>query len=187
MEAPTRAAIASETGGRHFMRAGYRRRAREGSRADEGLGFVRRSTRVRTRMGLPDRSSTYASRRDRSWAWLPPTLAVLGVATLLRAFLVPTTMPSRGDPALPFQGNDLTPQYGPWIWNAIQQLWRHGRLAFWDRYIDGGAPQLEVPDAGAVSPEWTVLFIEALTDFTVHQQAPNGYVDETKANWLMGA
>jgi hypothetical protein len=42
-------------------------------------------------------------------------------------------------------------------------------------------------DAGAVSPEWTVLFIEALTDFTVHQQAPNGYVDETKANWLMGA
>lgn len=42
-------------------------------------------------------------------------------------------------------------------------------------------------DAGAVSPEWTVLFIEALTDFTVRQQAPNGYVDETKANWLMGA
>jgi hypothetical protein len=42
-------------------------------------------------------------------------------------------------------------------------------------------------DAGAVSPEWTVLFVEALTDFTVHQQAPNGYVDEAKASWLTGA
>jgi hypothetical protein len=42
-------------------------------------------------------------------------------------------------------------------------------------------------DAGAISPEWRTLFIEALTDFTVHQQAPNGYVDDAKANWLMGA
>lgn len=42
-------------------------------------------------------------------------------------------------------------------------------------------------DAGAASPEWRMLFVEALTDFVVHQQAPNGWVDETKANWLMGA
>jgi hypothetical protein len=42
-------------------------------------------------------------------------------------------------------------------------------------------------DAGALSPEWRTLFIEALTDFTVHQQAPNGYVDDTKAGWLIDA
>ena len=42
-------------------------------------------------------------------------------------------------------------------------------------------------DAGVPSPEWRALFIEALTDFTVHQQEPNGYVDEAKAGWLAGA
>lgn len=35
------------------------------------------------------------------------------------------------------------------------------------------------------SPEWTALFLEALTLAIVHQQAPAGYVDEAQADWLM--
>ncbi len=35
------------------------------------------------------------------------------------------------------------------------------------------------------SPEWVDFFVEALTDYVVHQQVPSGYVDEAKANWLM--
>jgi antitoxin component of MazEF toxin-antitoxin module len=42
-------------------------------------------------------------------------------------------------------------------------------------------------DAGEVSPEWRMLFIEALTDFVVHQQQPSGYVDQAKAAWLIEA
>ncbi|MGA0599914.1 hypothetical protein ACO2Q3_04335 [Caulobacter sp. KR2-114] len=33
--------------------------------------------------------------------------------------------------------------------------------------------------------EWNDLFIEALTDFVVRQQAPVDYIDEAKADWLM--
>lgn len=33
--------------------------------------------------------------------------------------------------------------------------------------------------------EWKDLFIEALTDFVVRQQAPADYIDESKASWLM--
>jgi len=34
--------------------------------------------------------------------------------------------------------------------------------------------------------EWNDLFIEVLTDFVVHQQAPEDYIDDAKADWLMG-
>jgi hypothetical protein len=33
--------------------------------------------------------------------------------------------------------------------------------------------------------EWNDLFIEALTDYVVHQQMPEDYIDEAKADWLM--
>ncbi|WP_373502047.1 hypothetical protein [Aestuariivirga sp.] len=32
---------------------------------------------------------------------------------------------------------------------------------------------------------WEVLFVEALTDYTVHQMQPDGYVSEANAQWLM--
>ena len=41
-------------------------------------------------------------------------------------------------------------------------------------------------DAGEVSPEWRMLFIEALTDYVVRQQQPEGYVDQATADWLAG-
>lgn len=34
-------------------------------------------------------------------------------------------------------------------------------------------------------PEWRALFVEALTDYLVRQASPAGYVDETKARWLI--
>jgi hypothetical protein len=34
-------------------------------------------------------------------------------------------------------------------------------------------------------PEWLDLFVEALTDFVIHQQAPQGYVSEANAAWLV--
>jgi hypothetical protein len=42
-------------------------------------------------------------------------------------------------------------------------------------------------DAGQLAPEWCALFIEAMTDFVVRQQVPEGYVDDAKAEWLMGS
>ncbi|MGC1300752.1 MAG: hypothetical protein WA840_00125, partial [Caulobacteraceae bacterium] len=42
-------------------------------------------------------------------------------------------------------------------------------------------------DAGEVSPEWSALYVEALTDFMVRQQSPVGYVDQAKADWLVAA
>jgi hypothetical protein len=41
-------------------------------------------------------------------------------------------------------------------------------------------------DAGKVSREWRALFAEALTDYIVRQEHPQGYVDQAKADWLMG-
>lgn len=41
-------------------------------------------------------------------------------------------------------------------------------------------------DAGAVSRAWHDLFIEAVTDYVVRQQDPADYVDEAKADWLIG-
>jgi hypothetical protein len=43
----------------------------------------------------------------------------------------------------------------------------------------------EVNDtARSTSPEWKMLFIEAMTDFVVRQQQPAGYVDAVAADWL---
>jgi hypothetical protein len=41
-------------------------------------------------------------------------------------------------------------------------------------------------DAGRISREWRALFVEALCDYIVHQEHPQGYVDQAKADWLMG-
>ncbi len=41
--------------------------------------------------------------------------------------------------------------------------------------------------AGAISPEWRTLFVEALVDFVVRQQEPAGYVGDAKADWLIEA
>ncbi len=38
--------------------------------------------------------------------------------------------------------------------------------------------------AGADSPEWTVLFAEAVTDYVVHQNDPADYIPQAKADWL---
>ncbi len=35
------------------------------------------------------------------------------------------------------------------------------------------------------SPEWSMLFVEALTDFLVRQRQPAGYIDEAGADWLL--
>jgi len=42
-------------------------------------------------------------------------------------------------------------------------------------------------DAGAVSPEWSALFIEAMADFVVRQQKPVGYVSSPTADWLIAS
>eukprot|EP01037_Dinobryon_pediforme_P018064 gene18064-18301_t len=41
--------------------------------------------------------------------------------------------------------------------------------------------------AASACPEWNALFVEALTDFLVRQQSPQGYVDEANAAWLLQA
>ena len=40
-------------------------------------------------------------------------------------------------------------------------------------------------DAGSLSQEWQQLFIEAMTDYAVHEQAPSGYIDNANADWLV--
>lgn len=59
-------------------------------------------------------------------------------------------------------------------------------------YADGAITQQEAEllfrindAAGGSSGEWRALFVEALTDYLVHQQHPTGYIDETNANWLL--
>jgi hypothetical protein len=42
-------------------------------------------------------------------------------------------------------------------------------------------------DAVTVSREWRDLYIEAMTDFVVHEQDPAGYVDDAKTAWLLSA
>jgi hypothetical protein len=42
-------------------------------------------------------------------------------------------------------------------------------------------------DAGALSPEWRMLFCEALADYVVHQSTPPGYVEPARAEWLIAA
>lgn len=59
-------------------------------------------------------------------------------------------------------------------------------------YADGGigdaeAKQLFALNAAAreADPAWDVLFVEALTDYCVHQVEPRGYVTDEKARWLI--
>src|SRR5580765_3195413 len=66
--------------------------------------------------------------------------AVAAILWRLRAFLPPHTLPARGDPSLLFQGSDLTPQWVPWLRVAIDSLWHHASLAFWNPFTNGGAP-----------------------------------------------
>lgn len=40
-------------------------------------------------------------------------------------------------------------------------------------------------DAGAVSPEWRALFVEAMVDYVVRQSDPAGYVEEARGAWLV--
>jgi hypothetical protein len=37
------------------------------------------------------------------------------------------------------------------------------------------------------SPEWTDFFLEALTDYVLYQEQPEGYISQETANWLMAA
>jgi len=37
-----------------------------------------------------------------------------------------------------------------------------------------------------LAPEWAAFFIEAMTDYVVNGRAPHGYVDDAKADWLIG-
>src|SRR5262245_31933279 len=78
-------------------------------------------------------------------------VAIAVIVWRLRAFLPPHTLPARGDPALPFQGSDLTPQWAPWLRVAIDALWRQGVLVFWNPFTNGGAPEFEAPEAGVLS------------------------------------
>jgi hypothetical protein len=39
--------------------------------------------------------------------------------------------------------------------------------------------------ATSACPDWRALYVEALTDFVVRQQSPQGYVDEAQAAWLL--
>lgn len=59
-------------------------------------------------------------------------------------------------------------------------------------YADGAISQEEAEllfrindAAGPSSGEWRALFVEALTDFLVHQQLPAGYLNEASADWLL--
>jgi hypothetical protein len=78
-------------------------------------------------------------------------LAIALILWRLRVYLPPHTLPARGDPALPFQGSDLTPQWAPWLRVAIDTLWHQRTLAFWNPFTNAGAPQFEVPEAGVLS------------------------------------
>ena len=51
--------------------------------------------------------------RHRFLTYVPLLVAVAAVVWHLRDFLALQTLPERGDPALPFQGSDLTPNGAP--------------------------------------------------------------------------
>lgn len=84
-------------------------------------------------------------------AHVPLALAVAAILWHLRDFLPPHTLPRRGDAGLPFAASDLTPQWAPWLRVAIDALWRHGTLVFWNPFTNAGAPEFEAPQAGVVS------------------------------------
>ena len=62
------------------------------------------------------------------------------------------------------------------------------RLVWPDGKIDPGEAEAIFDLNTAVqgsSREWVDFFVEAISVYVVHQQAPEGYVDEAKAAWLM--
>ena len=62
------------------------------------------------------------------------------------------------------------------------------RLVWPDGKIDPGEAEAIFDLNTAVqgsSREWVDFFVEAISVYIVHQQAPEGYVDDAKANWLM--
>jgi hypothetical protein len=86
------------------------------------------------------------------WSVRLPLLAAIALILFrLRDVLPLDTLPARGDPALPFQGSDLTPEFAVWQRVAIEALWRHGVLAFWNPYSHAGTPLFEMPQTGALS------------------------------------
>jgi hypothetical protein len=40
-------------------------------------------------------------------------------------------------------------------------------------------------DAGSLSLEWSQLFVEAMTDYIVHEEMPSGYINQANADWLI--
>ena len=62
-----------------------------------------------------------------------------------------------------------------------RQMWPDGRIE-----IDEAELVFALNDSIANrSREWTDFFVEALCDYVVCQQAPKGYVDAAKAEWLV--
>ncbi|GAA0338073.1 hypothetical protein GCM10009087_55690 [Sphingomonas oligophenolica] len=62
------------------------------------------------------------------------------------------------------------------------------RLVWPDGKIDPGEADaiFDLNSAvGGSSREWVDFFVEAISVYVVHQQAPEGYVDDAKADWLM--
>ena len=62
------------------------------------------------------------------------------------------------------------------------------RIAWPDGWIDAAEAEAIFDLNGAVrgsSREWVDFFVEAMNQYVVHQQAPQGYVDDAKAEWLM--
>lgn len=66
-------------------------------------------------------------------------------------------------------------------------------LALRKRFYDDGAIGPDEAEAilelnricTETAPGWTAFFVEALTDFTVHQALPQGYVTAENADWLI--
>ena len=62
-----------------------------------------------------------------------------------------------------------------------RQMWPDGRIE-----VDEAELVFALNDSVAnASREWTDFFVEALCDYVVCQQAPRGYVDDAKAEWLL--
>jgi len=62
-----------------------------------------------------------------------------------------------------------------------REMWPDGRIE-----LDEAELVFALNDSvGQTAREWTDFFVEALCDFVVCQQAPKGYVDDSKADWLV--
>ena len=62
-----------------------------------------------------------------------------------------------------------------------REMWPDGRIA-----LDEAELVFALNDSvGQAAREWTDFFVEALCDYVICQQAPKGYVDDAKAEWLV--